>query len=246
MTDGLLLLHAFPLDASMWEAQVTALGDDPTVVAPNFPGFGGAPLSGDVLHMDAAADLAFDAVRSAGLQRVVVCGLSMGGYAALAYWRRHREGVIGLLLANTRAGADDDAGKERRRALADRLEAEGNEFLADSPPPLLSESAPPDLWERVKGIIRAQPAPAIAAASRGMAERPDSTSDLATIDVPTVVVTSTGDTLIPPEASTPMADHISEAKLEVIGEAGHLSNLEAPDEFNRILREHLARCGVLS
>jgi 3-oxoadipate enol-lactonase len=246
MTDGVLLLHAFPLDASMWEAQVTALGDDATVVAPNFPGFGGAPPTGDVLHMDAAADLAFDAVGSAGLQRVVVCGLSMGGYVALAYWRRHREGVIGMLLANTRSGADDDAGKERRRALADRLEAEGNEFLADAPPPLLSAAAPHELWGGVKGIIRAQPARAIAAASRGMAERPDSTPDLSTIDVPTVVLTSTGDTLIPPEASTPMADHIPEARLEVISGAGHLSNLEATDEFNRILREHLARCGILA
>jgi pimeloyl-ACP methyl ester carboxylesterase len=246
MTDGLLLLHAFPLDASMWEAQITALGGDLIVVAPNFPGFGGAPLSGDVLSMDTAADVAADAVRSAGLQRVVVCGLSMGGYVALAYWRRHRDGVLGMLLANTRAGADDDAGKERRRALADRLEAEGNEFLATGPPPLLSDTAPPDLWERVKGVIRAQPAAAIAAASRGMAERPDSTPDLATIDVPTVVVTSTGDTLIPPEASTPMADQIPEAKLEVIGGAGHLSNLEAPDEFDRVLREHLARCGVVA
>lgn len=245
MTDGLLLLHAFPLDASMWEAQAQAFTGVP-VVAPNFPGFGGAPMSGNLMGMDAAADVAFDAVRSAGLQRVVVCGLSMGGYVALAYWRRHREGLLGMVLANTRAGADDDAGKERRRALADRLEAEGNEFLAASPPPLLSETAPPDLWERVKGVIRAQPAPAIAAASRGMAERPDSTPDLATIDVATVVVTSTGDTLIPPEASTPMADHIPEGRLEVIGGAGHLSNLEAPDEFNRILREHLARCGILA
>jgi 3-oxoadipate enol-lactonase len=246
MTDGLLLLHAFPLDASMWKAQIAALEGDLTVVAPNFPGFGGTPLSGDVLHMDAAADVAAAAVRDAGLQRVVVCGLSMGGYVALAYWRRHRDGVLGMLLANTRSGGDDDAGKERRRALADRLEAEGNEFLAATPPPLLSESAQPDLWERVKGIIRAQPAAAIAAASRGMAERSDSTPDLGTIDVPTVVVTSTGDTLIPPEASTPMADQIPEAKLEVIGGAGHLSNLEAPEEFDRILREQLAQCGIVA
>jgi 3-oxoadipate enol-lactonase len=246
MTDGVLLLHAFPLDASMWEPQTREFTGGVRVVAPNFPGFGGAALSGEILSMDAAADAAADAVRSAGLHRVVVCGLSMGGYVALAYWRRHGDGVGGMVLANTRAGADDDAGRERRRALADRLEAEGNEFLADAPPPLLSAGAPQELLDRVKGIIRAQPARAIAAASRGMAQRPDSTPDLATIDVPTMVVTSTGDTLIPPEASTPMADQIHDARLEVIGEAGHLSNLEAPDEFNRILRDHLVRCGILT
>jgi 3-oxoadipate enol-lactonase len=244
MTDGLVLLHAFPLDASMWEPQVQVFAGQLSVVAPNFPGFGGAAPAGDVLGMDAAADAAADAVRSAGLERVVVCGLSMGGYVALAYWRRHRDGVMGLVLANTRAGADDEAGKERRRALAVRLEAEGNQFLADGPPPLLSDGAPAALWDRVKAAIRAQPAGAIAAASRGMAERPDSTGDLTTIDVPTLVVTSTGDTLIPPEATSPMAGLIAGAKLEVIDGAGHLSNLEAPDEFNRILREHLVRCGV--
>jgi 3-oxoadipate enol-lactonase len=245
MTDGLLLLHAFPLDASMWESQVDAFHADVVVVAPNLPGFGGTPVSREVMDMDAAADLTSDALASAGIQRVVACGLSMGGYVAMAFWRRHRDKVIGLVLANTRAGADDEAGKDRRRALAGRLKAEGNEFLAESPPPLLSDGARPELWDRVKGIIRAQPAGAIAAASLGMAGRPDSTEDLAGIDVPTLVITSTDDTLIPPEASRPMAGQIPGARLEVIQGAGHLSNLEAPQVFNRLIREHLARCGLL-
>src|SRR5207247_404512 len=147
------------------------------------------------------------------------------------------------VLANTRAGADDEAGKERRRQLAARLLNEGN-FLGDNPPPLLSADAPAELWERVKEIVRVQPASSIAAASLGMAERPDSTPDLATIDVPTLVITSTGDTLIPPVATTPMGDQIRGARVEVIERAGHLSNLEAPAEFNRLLRDHLARCGA--
>src|SRR5205823_10497011 len=129
MTDGLLLLHAFPLDASMWEPQTTALAGDVTAVAPNFPGFGGAPLGAPSVGMDAAADDAARALDHAGLDRAAVCGLSMGGYVALALWRRHRERVAGLVLANTRAGADDDEGKERRRALAERLRSEGREFL---------------------------------------------------------------------------------------------------------------------
>jgi 3-oxoadipate enol-lactonase len=235
MADGLLLLHAFPLDASMWEPQVEALRHVP-VVAPNLPGFGGAPSAGDEMSMDAAADAAADAVRAAGLDRVLVCGLSMGGYAALAFWRRHRDLVAGFVFANTRAGADDEAGKERRRALAERLRSEGNGFLVDSPPPLLSAGASDQLWARVKGIISAQPAEAIAAASLGMADRPDSTGDLAGIAVPTLVITSSGDTLIPPEATRPMALQIPGARLEEIDGAGHLSNLEAPERFNDFLR----------
>jgi 3-oxoadipate enol-lactonase len=244
MTNGLLLLHAFPLDASMWEPQVTAFQSELPVIAPNFPGFGGASHGGEVVSMDEAADVAAEA--AAGIERVVVCGLSMGGYVALAFWRRHRERILGLVLANTRAGADDDAGKERRKALADRLRSEGNEFLAESPPPLLSAHASPELWERVRGIIRAQPANAIADASVGMAERPDSTGDLPAIDVPTLVITSSDDTLIPPEATVPMADQIREAQLEIIQGAGHLSSLEAADDFNRLVRGHLLRCRVIS
>jgi 3-oxoadipate enol-lactonase len=241
MTDGLLLLHAFPLDASMWAPQVAALGRDIQIVAPNAPGFGGVPLEGDVTTMDAAADRAAGELEAAGIDRAVVVGLSMGGYVAFSFWRRHRARVLGLVLANTKSGADDDAGRDRRRALAGRLKEEGSGFLVEGPPPLLSAEAPQELWANVRDLIRAQPAGSIAAASLGMAERVDSTPDLPGIDVPALVLTSRGDTLIPPEATTPMAVQIPGAQLVVIAEAGHLSNLEAPEEFNRRLREHVER-----
>ena len=243
MTDGLLLLHGWPLDGSMWDPQIVGL-EDVAIIAPSMPGFGGTPVTAAVMTMDAAADAAADAVRNAGLDGAVVCGLSMGGYVALALWRRHRELFRGLILANTKSGPDDDAGRERRRALAERLRSEGNGFLAQSPPPLLSSDAPQELWDMVKASIRFQPAEAIAAAALGMAERPDSTSDLAGIDVPSLVITSSNDTLIPPEATSPIASDIPGARLEIIPNAGHLSNLEAPDAFNDLLRSHLAACGV--
>jgi len=239
MRTGLVLLHGFPLDATMWEPQKSALSEHLTLLAPNFPGHGEAPRAGDVTTMDAAADYAAQQMRVSNLERAVICGLSMGGYAALAFWRRHRNMVAGLVLANTRAGADDDAGKQRRRDLAQRLRAEGNGFLAESPPPLFSEKASPQLWDRAKAIIRAQPAEALAADSLGMADRPDSTPDLAGITVPVLVITSSGDTLIPPDATREMAGRISNAKFDVIPDAGHLSNLEAPAEFNRLLSEFM-------
>jgi len=244
MTTGILLLHAFPLDADMWDVQVEGLADVAPVVAVNLPGFGGtavAPVDAGA-WMDAAADEAEAALRGTGIDQVVVCGLSMGGYVAFSFLRRHPERVVGLVLANTKAGADDDAAKQRRTDLAERLRAEGSDFLVASPPPLLSGSAPAGLVERVKAIIGRQPAESIAQASLAMGARVDSTPDLAGIAVPTLVVTSTGDTLIPPEATKPMADQIPDATLAVIEGAGHLSSLEAPDEFNRLLAEHYRRC----
>jgi 3-oxoadipate enol-lactonase len=247
MTTGLLLLHAFPLDASMWEPQVRSFGDAVPVVAPDFPGFGtggGDPV--EVLSMDLAADAAARALSEAGIDQALVCGLSMGGYAALAFWRRYRSRVAGLVFANTKSGADDDAGKERRRALAARLQAEGNGFLVDSPPPLLSAGAPEELWASVRATIAAQPAAAIASASLGMAERPDSTPDLAGIDVPALVVTSSGDTLIPPEATSPMAGQIPMGRLVTLESAGHLSNLEVPEAFTELLRGELVAIGAVA
>ncbi len=242
MTDGLLLIHAFPLDARMWDPQVAALSAGVPVVAPHLPGFGGTSAVGDVLSMSSAADRCLQALDAAGVDRAVVCGLSMGGYVAFELWRRARERFVGLILANTRSGADSDEGSAGRRSLAERLLAEGNGFLVESPPPLLSDHASDDQRRWVRELIAGQPAASIAAASLGMAERPDSTPDLATIDVPTLVVTSDGDTLIPAAMTSPMAGQIPGAELAVIEGAGHLSNLEAAGAFDELLARHLDRC----
>jgi len=184
-----------------------------------------------------------DALDHAGVDRAVVCGLSMGGYVAFELWRQAPQRIAGLILANTRAGADTPEAAEARRTLAVRLRSEGN-VLVESPPPLLSEDPPVGLWDVVKGWIREQPAEAIAAAALGMAERPDSTPDLATIDAPTLVITSDGDLLIPADVSAPMADQIPGAQLAVLGGAGHLSNLEDPTGFSKLVDAHLERCGI--
>jgi pimeloyl-ACP methyl ester carboxylesterase len=244
MTDGLLLIHAFPLDARMWEPQLAAFSDALPVVTPHLPGFGGTAAAGDVMTMRLAADRCLAELDRAGVDRAVVCGLSMGGYVALELWRTAPERIAGLALANTRSGADSEEGAAGRRALAERLGAEGNGFLVASPPPLLSQGADPALWDRVKDMIADQPAASIAAAALGMAERPDSTPDLPGIDVPATVITGTGDTLIPAEATAPMAGEIPGGELVTLEGAGHLSNLEAPGVFDDAIRELLARSGV--
>jgi 3-oxoadipate enol-lactonase len=241
---GLLLVHAFPLDARMWEPQLAAFSDALPVVAPHLPGFGGTEGAGETMTMEAAAARCVEALDQAGLERAIVCGLSMGGYVALAFWRRAPDRVAGIALANTRAGADTDEGAAGRRALADRLRSEGNGFMVEQPPALLSDGASQELRQRVRALIADQPAESIAAAALGMAERVDSTADLATIDVPALVVTSDADTLIPAELTAPMAEQIPGAKLVVIGGAGHLSNLEQPGDFDEALAGLLARSGL--
>lgn len=239
----LLLVHAFPVDAGMWDEQVSALRGEAEVLAPSLPGFGGTSPVGDVLSMDAAADFLAGELDRAGADRAVVCGVSMGGYAAFSLWRRHRHRIAGLVLADTRAEPDDDASRERRRALAERVRAEGTAVVAESPPPLLSAGADPGLWERVKEMIRRQPPQTIAAAALGMAERPDSRPILGEIDVPTCVVVGSEDILTPPEMSEAMAREIPDAELTVLDGAGHLSNLEDAEGFTAALRGLLRRAG---
>jgi pimeloyl-ACP methyl ester carboxylesterase len=240
MTTGLLLIHAFPLDARMWGELATG----PAVVAPAMPGFGGTPPTpGGVMTMASAATRCLEAIDEAGMSEVVVVGLSMGGYVAFELWRTAPDRIAGLVLANTRAEADAPQGAQGRRDLAERLRREGN-VLADSPPPLLGERADAATRERVRGWIADQPAEAIAAAALGMAERPDSTGDLAGISAPTLVITSDLDTLIPPEATAPLAERIPDAALVTIEGAGHLSNVERPDLFDDVVRAHARACGV--
>src|SRR5438552_14935582 len=153
----------------MWDQQVEAFAGVP-VIAPHLPGFGGT-AGPEVMTMAAAAERCLEEADRAGLDRFVMCGLSMGGYVALEIQRRAADRVLAICLANTRAGADTEEAQSTRKALAERLVAEGNGFLVDKPPPLLTDHAEPALWERVKQMISEQPARSIAAAALGMAER---------------------------------------------------------------------------
>lgn len=238
---AVLLVHAFPLDARMWDEQVRALGDETEVLAPSLPGFGGTPPAGAVLTVEAMADFLAGELDRARVDRAVVAGCSMGGYACFALWRRHRERVAGLALVDTRAEPDDEAARDRRRAAAALVQAQGSEAIAENPPPLLSKHADAELRGRVKAIIRDQTPEAIAAASLGMAERPDSQPLLPGIDVPVSVIVGADDVLTPPEQVRGMAEAIPGAELLVLERAGHLPNLEAPEGFLEALRALLAR-----
>ena len=140
----------------------------------------------------------------------------MGGYVALAFWERYPERVAGLVFANTRGDADDEAARERRNGLATRLRSEGNGFLVESPPPLLSPNASGELMTLVKDMIARQPAEAIANAALAMAARKDFMADLANIDTKVLVVSSDSDTLIVP-AITQAMEKLTEAQHKAAG-----------------------------
>jgi 3-oxoadipate enol-lactonase len=231
-----VFLHAFPLNADMWARQVEALAPR-QVVAPHFPGFGGRAPGEATLDAFARAVLA-DMDR-AGIRRAAVVGLSMGGYAAFRLHALAPERVAGMVLADTRAGADDEAGKARRADQAERVRREGVGWMPDAmSPALLGETTRrerPDVVARVRAMIAGAEPEGVARALEAMRARPDSTPRLGEIRVPVLVVVGEEDTLTPPSEARKIADAVPGARLVVLSGAGHLANLEAPEAFDAAL-----------
>jgi len=237
---ALVLIHAFPLSGAMWGHEVRALRDaaDP-IIAPSLPGFGGTAVPRGDASMDDYADSVVAAMDTAKTDRAAIAGLSMGGYVAFALWRRHRDRVERLLLADTRAEADTEEARDKRLRLAALIREHGIEALLKTPPPWLRKGSPH--WDPLLKMIRGQTPDGVAQGSIAMADRPDSRPDLPTIDVPTAVVVGEEDEITPLEMSQTMVDQIPGATLSIIPGAGHISNLEAPTAFEAAVRAWLRR-----
>jgi len=243
---ALVLLHAFPLHSGMWAPQLDALATGRRVIAPDLPGFGGShgPDSMYRYTMAGFADLVAGLLDRLALGRVVLGGLSMGGYVAFAFLRQHRERVAALILADTRAAADTAQACERRTDQQDRVARIGTTALIEELlVGLLAEDTMalrPDLVEQVRGLM-ANSAAGYIGALEAMKHRPDATPELAGIPVPTLLLVGADDALSPPEVARDMHGRIPGAELAVLPAAGHLSNLEAADGFNRAVSGFLAR-----
>jgi pimeloyl-ACP methyl ester carboxylesterase len=266
----LLFVHGFPLDHTMWDAQVETLSGRHRIIAPDLRGFGQSgvtePGKGDrhllceapegpfrqkvPVTFSHTATMELFADDLAGLldamaagQRVVLCGLSMGGYIAFAFCRRYAARLRGLILCDTRAEADTPEAAAARLETADRVLGEGPGFLADSMLPKLL--APQTLAERpetvaaVRKMILGSDPRGIAAALRGMAQRPDSTPLLSAITCPTLVLVGELDKLSPPEQMQALARQISGSQFVVIPNAGHMTPVEQPAETTAAIESFL-------
>jgi pimeloyl-ACP methyl ester carboxylesterase len=245
--DALLFLHAFPLGLSMWDAQAAALKPSLRVIRFDARGFGGSPAGDGPLTMDGIADDAAALMDHLSLERVVLCGCSMGGYAALAFARRHPRRLRALVLQDTRATPDTDEARTNRRLLAERVLREGAEAAASAFVPKLlgvtTQRENPRLVAEVRETILANSPRGIADALFGLGMRPDSTPTLADIRVPTLVLCGAQDVLTPPADSKALHEAIAGSRLEIIPGAGHLANMEAPEAVNTALSAFASELG---
>ncbi|MCA9943881.1 MAG: alpha/beta fold hydrolase [Ardenticatenaceae bacterium] len=234
---ALLLIHGFPLSSQMWEPQLDDLADFVRVVAPDLRGHG---HSDSVPGPYSISQLADDCADLLGHLNVatpfVVCGLSMGGYIALEFYRRYPEHVAGLILAATRAGADSAEGKAGRDKAAELAKTEGATAVsAGMLPKMLAPQnyeADEELVDYVKEIVSTASLNGVVGALAAMRDRIDSTPMLGDIEVPVLILHGADDKLIPVSEAELMHKAIPNSELVVIPEAGHLPNLEQPDIFN--------------
>ena len=236
----LVLIHGYPLDRTVWAAQSKGLRSVARVIAPDLRGFGGTPLPEGNATMDTyAADVAA-LLDKLGMDRAVIGGVSMGGYIAFAFRRLFPARVRALVLVDTRPGADSAEGKKARGDAIALARAEGAAAVAARMlPKMHGKGAAPDYVRSLSDLMSRQPVAGIVAALGAMRDRVDSTPDLATIDVPTLVVSGADDTLVPPAESVAMSKAIRGARLVLVPGAGHLPNFEAPDAFNEAVRAFL-------
>lgn len=244
---ALLLLHAFPLDASQWDAQVAALSDRYRCLRPDFWGCGTSPEPPPEVTIDSYMADVLSAVSALGVDEFAVCGNSMGGYMCFSLLRQARSRVSAIALVNTRSAADGAEAREARAAQAAEVREHGVEAIVESMTGRLlcarcREEA--HISDPVRGRIRRCTGSGVLATISAIAGRPDSTPLLATIDVPTLVVCGTADVIVPIDESRAMAAAIPGAVVEEFEGAAHLANLEQPARFSALLGDFLdARTG---
>lgn len=240
----LVLLHAFPLSARLWEPQDALADAGWRVVMPQFRGFDcTTPDGADVQSIDDYASDVADLMQTLDLDRAVIGGLSLGGYVAFALYRQAPALFQALVLADTRAEADSPEARASRTRLIDVVRTRGAAAVADEMVPKLlgatSQSLRPELLERVRSLVVGNGPAAIEGALRAMMSRPDSTPLLPSITVPALVVVGDEDVLTPPALSTVIAARLPQAELVVLSQAGHLASLEQPEAFNAALLRFL-------
>ena len=241
----LVLLHPFPAHHGIWIPIADMLAGRYRVVTPDLRGLGqSSPGEGPATMEKHANDLLRVCV-DAGVRQAVFGGNSLGGYILFEFWRRFRERVSGLILVDTKAAADSDEARKTRLTAAEDVLKRGTEPFIDAQlPKLLGESTQrnrPDRVLEAKRMMLQTSAAGIAAVQRGMAERPDSTPTLATINVPTLVVVGEEDSLTPIAEMEKIQQGVRGSVMRRIAMAGHYSPFEQPGEVHKVIREMLKR-----
>jgi pimeloyl-ACP methyl ester carboxylesterase len=240
---NVVFLHAFPLQAAMWEPTLAAVPDGWRAIAPDFRGMGQAPLPSGAHGLSDLAGDVVDLIDRLEITQTAVIGCSMGGYVLFEMLRMAPRYVSAVGLVSTRPGADNDEGRKNRDKMIALVHREGVEAVAAQMVPKLlgatTQKDRPDLTKHVRSLIVENTVEGVSAAIAAMKNRGDSTPLLARIDVPALIIHGTEDGLIPASETEGMHKAIAHARLELMTASGHLPNLERTPSFNATLWQFL-------
>ncbi|MGA2904685.1 MAG: alpha/beta fold hydrolase [Candidatus Korobacteraceae bacterium] len=232
-----VLLHPFPLNHSFWRPVAQRLSTRYRLIMPDLRAHGDSELGEGPATMEKLAADLVALCREERITKGFFVGVSIGGYALFEFWRRYREHVAALVLANTRATAETPESRANRLAVADKILREGTAgFIEEMLPKLLSPvtvSNRPDIVDAARHMMQKMSPQDIAGVQQGMADRPDSIPTLKTIRVSTLIIVGEDEAMAEAEL---MRQQISGSRLQVIPRAGHYAALEQPEEFARLLR----------
>jgi 3-oxoadipate enol-lactonase len=238
----LVLVHGFPVDSRMWDAQVCELSGQCRTVAPDLRGFGQTHAT-DPFTMESMADDLHALLGQIGALPCVLAGLSMGGYIALAYARKYPTDLRGLMLVDTKSEGDSAQQKEGRQKMIELARSNGAIAVAEQMlPKMLADETPkrrPAVAQALRGLMEACPPKTIEHALLAMRDRPDQTPNLPSIGVPTLIIVGDHDAITPVPVAQAMQGQVPHGQLAVITGAGHMSPMEQPAQVNRAMSRFL-------
>jgi len=239
----IIFIHGFPLNKSMWDKQSEKLKGSYRVIAYDIRGHGDTDLGAIDFSIDLFAQDLIDFMDALKIEKTMLCGLSMGGYIALNAIEKHPNRFSALILSDTNCTADSSEAKENRIKTIEGIKENGVKKLADG---LIPKLFAPESFKTysegiavVKELIVKTPKQSLYNSLHAMANRKETCSKLPEIKIPVLIIVGKEDKITPPEAANAMHEKIKDSSLQIIPNAGHLSNLENQEDFNNQLKKFI-------
>ncbi len=239
----IIFLHGYPFDKTMWHGQIDFLKTSHRAIACDIRGFGKSKDEESTLSIDLFGDDLMQFMDQLNIDKAIICGLSMGGYLALNVMKRFPSHFEALILCDTQCIADTTEGKEKRYKTIEEIEAEGvtnfNEGFIKKVFHKDSIKNKTKLVEQLRNVVFTNSKNIITKGFAALAEHSETCSSLSKISIPTLIICGREDQVTPLAQSEFMNKNIKGSILHIIDNAGHVSNLEQPKEFNKYLGDFL-------
>jgi len=242
---AIVLVHAFPFNSEMWKHQVESLAGTMYVITYDLPGFGNNSARPVFTDMEQCADQLIGILDEEQISSCILAGCSMGGYIAMAVLRKFPERLRGLILANTRAGADSEEARQNRLRQSHEVRGNGmNPLIEEMLPKLISENSrtpKAGLEQEVRSMMESSSPEGTIGMLNAMSSRVDSSDTLSSARIPACVIVGQNDVLTPPQEARILSDLLPDSELHIVSGSGHLTNMENPEVFNSIVANFCTR-----